>query len=265
LSAPRIFDQHHYDLLNRARGEVVSRLLTDIQASMGLRTAVDVGCGLGHFASLLSSLGFEVSAVDGRSENALEAARRLPTIKFHTLNVEDPQLVHLGTFDLVFCFGLLYHLENPLLALRNLHAMTNTLLLVEGLVYPGDEPIMALVDETEYEDQGLRHFAFYPSEACLVKMMYRVGYSNVYRFAIPPAHPEYQEVHGRPKNRTVLAASLKPLATRLLSPIEEPRNAAKPWLTAPNGETSPISRLRHFAARPLSQKLETIKRLVKGK
>ena len=62
------------------------------------------------------------------------------------------------------------------------------MLLVEGLIYPGDDPIMGLVDETEYEDQGFRNFAFYPTEACLLKMLYRAGYANVYRFLMLPAH-----------------------------------------------------------------------------
>ena len=246
MSATRIFDQHHYDLLNRARGDVVSQILGQLKPTLNLETAIDVGCGLGHFSGLLSSLGFHVTGVDGRSENVHESARRFPATQFFKINVEDAQITQLGTFDLVFCFGLLYHLENPLLAIRNLRGITKSLLLVEGLVYPGNDPIMGLVDETEYEDQGLRNFAFYPTEACLVKMLYRAGYANVYRFLMLPAHPEYQDAYGRPRNRTVLAASLKPLPTDLLSLIEEPSSASKPWLKTSSGDSSFVSRLRRI-------------------
>ena len=66
--------------------------------------------------------------------------------------------------------------------IRHLHAMTKNVLLVESVTFPGQEPIMALVDEGRTEDQGLNHLAFYPTESCLVKMLYRAGYSDVYGF-----------------------------------------------------------------------------------
>src|SRR5260370_25558098 len=143
LSSPRVFDQAHYDSLNVARGAKVSEILSELKDKLGLQTAIDVGCGFGYFSALLGSLGLAVSGVEGRRENAEEAARRTPGVVFHTLNAEDPALASLGRFDLVFCFGLLYHLENPFLAVRHLHAITEKILLVECVVFPGSEPIMA--------------------------------------------------------------------------------------------------------------------------
>ncbi len=265
MSATRVFDHKHYEELNRSRSEVVSRLLAELKSPLNLHTAVDVGCGLGYFSALLQSLGLEVTAADGRRENAEEAARRVPNVHFHTINAEDATLRSLGTFDLVFCFGLLYHLENPFLTIRHLHAMTKSLLLVEGLIYPGDEPIMGLVDETPFEDQGLRNYAFYPTEACLVKMLYRAGYPHVHRFTAPPDHPEYHDTPSARKNRTALAASLRPLASAFLAEIPEPPSAAKPWIEERAAEEDAISKLRRFAGKPLSQKVESIRRLVKGK
>ena len=54
---------------------------------------------------------------------------------------------------------------------------------------------MALVDEGKTEDQGLNHIAFYPTEACLIKMLYRSGYSHVYVFNVPPDHSDIVQVH----------------------------------------------------------------------
>jgi SAM-dependent methyltransferase len=265
LNAPRVFDRQHYDRLNRARGDVVRRLLAELAAPMNLKTAVDVGCGAGYFSGLLQSLGLQVTAADGRKENAEEAARRVPGVVFHTLNAEDPKLRSLGTFDLVFCFGLLYHLENPFLAIQHLHAMSKSLLLAEGLVYPGEEPIMGLLDESPYEDQGLRHVAFYPTEACLIKMMYRAGFGSVYRLAEPPDHIEYKDAATQPRNRTVLAASVAPVLSTQLIAVSEPTSSVTPWERDPERSDPPVSRLRRFVEKPLPQKVETIKRLVRGK
>lgn len=264
MSGPRIFDQHHYALLNRARGEVVTRLLSELKGPLDLRTAVDVGCGVGHFSAVLQSMGFEVTGVDGRRENVEEAARRNPKVAFHTNSVEDPKLRSLGTFDLTFCFGLLYHLENPLLAVRQLHAMTKTLLLAEAVIYPGDEPVMALIDEEIHEDQGLEHIAFYPTEACLIKMFYRVGFGRVYRFRQQPNHSDYSRTPGTRRVRTMLAASAVRLKSNQLALAEEPSSVTRPW-EAQIGEmtVTAAQKLRRFASKPLPDKVKSIQRIIK--
>jgi SAM-dependent methyltransferase len=229
LSAPRIFDAQHYESLNTSRGTSASILLSELMRPLGLRTALDVGCGLGHFSGLLHSIGLQVSAVDGRQGNVEEGQRRYPQISFRQFDAEDFALRELGKFDLVFCFGLLYHLENPMLTIRHLHAMTKALLLVEAVTFPGQEPIMALVDEGNTEDQGLNHLAFYPTEACLVKMLYRSGFTDVYGLKTQPDHPEYHERINNRRTRTMLAATFRPLQTDLLYHLAETSTPIAPW------------------------------------
>lgn len=264
MNAPAVFDADHYAKLNASRGEVVLALLADLRGSLELRTAIDVGCGMGYFSGLLQSNGFEVTAVDGRMGNVAEARHRYADIKFHEFNAEDPALASLGSFDLCLCFGLLYHLENPLQAIRNLRALTKSILLIEAVTFPGTEPIMALIDEEVLEDQGLRHFAFYPTEACLIKMFYRAGFCHVYGLIIQPQHPGYHSAAGARRTRTVLAASLKPLQSEMLHRISEPASLIRPWDPESGLETpQAVQRLRRFVGKPLSEKIETIKRVVK--
>jgi SAM-dependent methyltransferase len=229
LSTPRIFDAEHYENLNAPRATVVSTLLSGLIQKLALHTALDVGCGLGYFAGLLQSLGLKVSAVDGRHGNVEEARRRFPEIPFHQFDAEDPKVRELGIFDLVFCFGLLYHLENPMNAVRHLHAMTRELLLIEAVTFPGEEPIMALVDEGTGEDQALNRIAFYPTEACLVKMLYRAGFSNVYRLNGLPKHPDYYAGTNTRRTRTMLAGSIKPIRSDLLELLTESSTPIVPW------------------------------------
>jgi len=264
VSAPRVFDQKHYDSLNSSRAMVVSALLAELKEPLGLKTALDVGCGLGYFSGLLRSLGLEVTAVDGRPENVEEAARRHSGVTFHTYNAENPAIRTLGKFDLVFCFGLLYHLENPLLAIRHLQAMTERLLLLEAVVFPGDEPVMALIDEESTEDQGLAHFAFYPTEACLEKMLYRAGFASVYRFTRMPDHSEYRSGTNMRKIRTMLAASPTLIASKFLLPVGEPRTTIHPWDPASFiARTNTLGKLKRFVGKPLPQKVESMKRFIR--
>jgi len=229
LTKQPIFDAAHYESLNTSRGALVSALLAQLKEPLRLRTAIDVGCGLGYFSALLKSLGFEVSAVDGRQQNVEEASRRNSAIKFNCYDAQSPELVKQGKFDLVFCFGLLYHLENPFLTIRYLREMTRNLLLVEGVIYPGANPIMGLVDEGLTEDQGLNHVAFYPTESCLVKMLYRSGFPYVYRFHPLADHPEYRSTSRSRQVRTMLAASPETLSTALLRQLPEAKSPETPW------------------------------------
>ncbi|MGC1684272.1 MAG: class I SAM-dependent methyltransferase [Candidatus Acidiferrales bacterium] len=262
---PRIFDAEHYESLNASRDAVVSALLSELMQPLGLRTALDVGSGLGYFSGLLRTFGFEVSAVDGRQQNVEEARRRFPQIPFQRCDAQDITLRDLGKFDLILCFGLLYHLENPMLTVRHLRAMTKQLLLIEAVIYPGEQPIMALVDEGPTEDQGLNHVAFYPTEACLVKMLYRSGFSNVYGFKIQPNHPEYFAGNKTRRTRTMLAASIEPLRSSCLEYVAESSTPVVPWDPSSNlTRLNMLQKLRHFVSYSLTEKLKSMKRIVNG-
>ena len=269
MNAPRVFDQSHYDLLNRARGDVVRKLLGELKGPLGLQTAIDVGCGLGYFSQFLKSLGLDVTAIDGRQHNVDEAQRRNPDIRFLRFDAEDPSITSLGKFDLVLCFGLLYHLENPFRAIRSLYAATQKILLLEGMCIPGEKPSMDLLDEGAVEDQGLNYVAFYPSETCLIKMLYRAGFPFVYRLCQPPADVRFIGTRSRTRERTFLAAAKVALATPSLVHAEEPVRAANgplnPWDTVVGRFLSLRSiadllsvRIPRFLRRPWAQKREII-------
>lgn len=243
-----VFDQPHYDALNTAREQTVRQLLGSLRKDMKLETAVDMGCGTGHFSAFLRNLGFEVLALDGRQENLDEARRRFPEIDFHFMDAEDIRMRSLGKFDLVLCMGLYYHLENPFAAFRNCVAMTKQIAIVEGMCVPGSEPILAVRDEGPTEDQGLRHVALYPSENGLIKLLYRSGYSFVYRFRIPPAHPNYASSSLSKQVRTMVVASPKPLSSELLDIAEESPTERDPW-TIHTSLTALALRMRRLVVR----------------
>ncbi len=233
MSAPWVFDQQHYDALNSARGESLRRLLPDLKQRLSIETVLDLGCGLGHYAAILHENGFRVLAVDGRKENIEEARRRFPHLEFQFADAQDPALNQLGSFDLVFCFGLLYHLENPFRVLRNIANLTRKATLVEGIVYPSPEPAMVLMDENNGLDQGLHFMAFYPSEPCLIKMLRRSGFAYCYQPDKMPRHPEYRTGRDGFRRRTVIIASKSSIESPSLVPWPEPSPEFGPWSMLP--------------------------------
>jgi tRNA (mo5U34)-methyltransferase len=49
-------------------------------------------------------------------------------------------------FDVVLCFGVLYHLTDPLLAAVNCFQRSNELVLVEGVIHEGEQPALTLLE-----------------------------------------------------------------------------------------------------------------------
>jgi len=229
MGSELVFDQPRYIALNESRGRIVDALTRSLRLELPLKIAIDVGCGLGYFSSIVHDLGLEMLALDGRAENIQEAKRRYPSIDFRVADAEDVAIRSFGSFDLVLCLGLLYHLENPFVAVRNLFALTKQAAIVEGMCLPGDQPGFGVLDEGQTEDQGLRYVALYPTESGLIKLLYRAGYSFVYRLKVQPDHKDYQSSLTRRKVRAFLVASTLRLSNEMLEFTAEPRSQRDAW------------------------------------
>lgn len=244
MPKPLVFDRPMQSEMREAEVDFLRRAIPPWQSALGLRTALDLGCGVGYFSAMLRDLGFQTTAADAREGNISEARERHSGIEFRVADAEDPAVSALGTFDFVLCAGLLYHLENPLRAIRNLRALTGKLLLLESMAVPHDEPYMIVLDEPAGEDQSLGAVSCYPSEGAIIKMAYRAGFPHVYKFRELPDHENYRSGIGRARARTLIAASLTPISSPLIEPAPEPKPSGDLWTTDPTGITKTLRRLR---------------------
>ena len=175
-----LFDDEHQLRRTRACQAFLRQFLLDVADDLPSTRALDVACGVGYLSETLLEAGFEVTAVDARGENVDEARRRVPDARFLVHDVESDAWEALGRFPVVMCFGLLYHLENPLRVVRGLFEVTESILLLEAQIAPGESPAAVLMNEPEGEDKALNGVAFVPTENCLVKMCYQAGFAQVY-------------------------------------------------------------------------------------
>jgi FkbM family methyltransferase len=252
------FDQHHYQRLIRAREEAIRNVLHRLSPALGLKTALDAGAGVGFFSQTLADCGLSVRGFDGRAENVAEASKRFPAITFEQADLEDRSILALGKFDLVLCFGLLYHLENPLLAVRHLRALTEKCLLLESMCVPDDKPSMLLREEPSASDQGLTDVACYPSEDSLIKMLYRAGFSFVYRLAPLPKHDDFCETFEHRRRRTVLLASSIPIDLLGFRLCMETHEKQDPWTKVSAFPGTIPQRIARFLALPGRKKYISI-------
>jgi SAM-dependent methyltransferase len=150
------------------------------------KTVLDVGCGVGHFASWFYEQGADVTGIDTRLDNLREAERRRRGIRWLAATIgHGPNVIDLiGSFDLVICYGLLYHCSNPLLVLHKLKELTKPdgFLLIESIVCDSIRPIALLTRENPaYADQGVTEMSMRPSPTFITDGLYLSGFNWVAR------------------------------------------------------------------------------------
>jgi SAM-dependent methyltransferase len=181
------FDTAEALVLNRARLEH----LDSLELPWAGKSVLDIGCGVGHLSQALARKNCRVVGVDAREENIRVFRQRHPGLQAHVANVEQ-DLSSLGTFDMVLCCGLLYHLENPLQALRNLSAVCGELLIVETIVCDHELPVAVWDDETKSANQAMQGLGCRPSPSLVTLALNRIGFPLVYAPLHPPGHPEFE-------------------------------------------------------------------------
>ncbi len=252
------FDRKEYRALIEAREQTLRRIVKRLKPALGLSTAVDAGCGVGFFSQTLSECGLHTCGFDARSENVEEARKRFPGIPFEQADVEARATSQLGPFDLVLCFGLLYHLENPLQAIRNLAAITEKCLVLESMCVPQERCSMLLRQEPRQDDQSLAEMALYPSETSLAKMLYRAGFAKVYRVTPLPDHDDFHETREHAQRRTVLLASRTPIDVASFRLVLEPQETLDPWAKNPPPSKTLPQRVWRFLWSPMRSKYITL-------
>ena len=92
------------------------------------KSALDVGCAFGYGVGTLCSLGYEAWGTDVSFYGQMQAKKRLSESDFVACDAQT-SLPFSKQFDLITCFEVLEHLENPARALRNLSAASNSVVL----------------------------------------------------------------------------------------------------------------------------------------
>jgi 2-polyprenyl-3-methyl-5-hydroxy-6-metoxy-1,4-benzoquinol methylase len=205
-----LFDEPYYIDINQARWTIAEKILNEIKLKNGIQlsSCLDAGCGPGWFAEKLVNWGIAVNGIDGRSELIEEARKRVPNAQFYCGDLEsETQISDFASADLVFCFGLLYHTENPFRVIRNLYALTQKILFLESIIVPGNEPITWLVEEGKNETQGLTYYATIPSRACTIKMLQIAGFEYVYEYIGKVNHEDFIETDTKHQRRRIFIAS----------------------------------------------------------
>lgn len=163
-------------------------------ASLGLelngRRVLDAGSGPGHLAQFFVQRDCAVLSIDGRSENIETLRATYPHLEGRVVDVEKEDASELGAFDVVFCYGLLYHTTQPERVLENLSAACKSLLLLETCVLDSSDGEVEVVADSGASNQGLRGDGCRPSPAYVIAALRRNGF-HVYLPKSRPKHADF--------------------------------------------------------------------------
>ena len=193
---------------------VVDRIFPD---GLGGMKALDIACNEGYFSHLLYQRGAMVTGIDIRKVN-IERARIIRNLYGYDskrLQFEVADLFDITgeseTYDLTLFLGILYHIENPMGALRMLYRITKTLCVIETQLTRQHQPIesgwgttgssrelpasLAVFCEPDQEKSNLSSLgtlSFIPNEAAVILMLKSAGFSDIVRVPARPNHnPQY--------------------------------------------------------------------------
>jgi tRNA (mo5U34)-methyltransferase len=130
-------------------------------------TVIDLACNEGWFSHRMLEWGASrVLGVDIRPRLVRRAelmrdhfgipAERL---EFRCADVFDLRTPELGEFDIVLCLGLVYHLENPIGAMRIARALTRGVCIIESQLTQQVDPIVCGVGRSDQYEESQASFA----------------------------------------------------------------------------------------------------------
>jgi 2-polyprenyl-3-methyl-5-hydroxy-6-metoxy-1,4-benzoquinol methylase len=167
------------------------------------RSVLDVGCNCGFWSLQARRLGAErVLGIEGSQRNVDQANLILELtgidgVRFEQGNAYELSRERLGEYDIVFYFGLLYHLAHPVLALERLYETTGQLAVVDTTVIRDSRAVCRIRTDTPHEQNHPNRLAMIPSRAAVAAMLRHVGFRRVVLIPNGPATPPPDYESGR--------------------------------------------------------------------
>ena len=184
------------------------------------KSVLEVGAGIGLLTPFFIQRGCRVVSTDSRAGNVAEIKRRHPALEAEVVDLDHPETVkRVGPFDIVFCYGTLYHLAKPDEALAAL-AEISQLILLETVVNTADDESVQLVEESTTINQAAHMVGARPSRQWVLNRL-RSYWGHGYISRTQPAHPDFPVDWKQPPTgrltRAIFVGSRAPISNRLLA------------------------------------------------
>ena len=213
-----VFHSPHYLRHNARRLEHLASLRIPV-AGMSV---LEVGAGIGDHSHYYIDRGCSITITEVRDENLQYLRQRYPDKTVLPLDMETPAQIEGTPFDIVHCYGLLYHLRNPEQALHYLSGNAKKFLFLETCVSFGDDDQLNPVQEEQRVlSQAASGTGCRPTRRWLFERLKQL-FDYVYLPITQPNHEEFPSDWTAPENhhvafqRAIFIASREKLDNDLL-------------------------------------------------
>lgn len=212
------FRSDHYTRINLRRLEHLATLAL-VRPGMSV---LELGAGIGDLTGFFLDRGCTVTLAEGRQDNLEICRQRLrdeSRAECVQLDLDDLHRTPLDnrTWDLVFAYGVLYHLRQPAEALRWMAQRCAGAMIVETCVTPDDSlAINPTAEDASFASQALRGTGCRPTRPWVWRQLNTLM-PFVYTMKTQPNHDEFPTNWTSPApsrtglHRAIFVASRSPL------------------------------------------------------
>ncbi len=184
---------------------------------------MEVGAGVGDLTDFFIKKNCAVLATEARAANVTEYSKRHPQYRIEIADLDVPNSHDkFGTFDIVFCYGVLYHLSNPAQAIKDMTNVCKKIMLLETCVsYIDNGQLNPVNEHTEWADQSVHGIGCRPARNWVLAELKKYM-AHVYITATQPNFPEDFPIiwPSKPKGlglaRSIFVGSRDPINNPLL-------------------------------------------------
>src|SRR5262245_40996338 len=169
--------------VNRLEDLKVNYARFGLEPNLSGKRALDVGCWDGFYAFEAERHGAEVVAIDCFKPDKFFVAHEAlgSRVKFREMSVYELSPEAVGTFDIVFFLGVLYHLQHPLLGMQRVCEVTREVALIGShltdALLGAEQPLMRCYPLDELGGQYDNWWG--PNSECLMWMAKAAGFARV--------------------------------------------------------------------------------------
>lgn len=199
--------------------------------SLRNKRVLDLGCNSGFWSLCAIQEGADFAlGIDAR-KMFIEQANFVFEVKevdknkyrFITGNIFDIDFADFGTFDIVLCLGLLYHINSPILLMKKIAKVNNDILVIDTRVSNTGGSHMEILFDYDGPDSYVDHkLVMQPTKRALFDIAKQFGYSTV---MLKPPFNDYSGVSDYRWGRRAFLCSRKTNLSKLPPDLIEDINS----------------------------------------
>jgi len=201
--ASTVVNDNQVDQIHTSRAAMIFPYLDDVyNGKWNSLTCCDLACHQGWFATQIALRGAQhVVGIDARHHHIqmaeeIKSLSNLSNLSFSKQDLFSITMGKFGLFDLTLFLGILYHLDNPMDALRIVRSITKSLCIIETQVARCSTKLectwgtgsehrsgagIAVIPSDKIHVHSGHTITFVPTVEALYTMLFAAGFSRIYQ------------------------------------------------------------------------------------